>query len=207
MDATTTADLALSRDSIEKRLTFLREASRLKEVMRRAFTINGLQESTAAHSWGLCLMVMTFADHLPPEINLIKLFKLCILHDLGEAIHGDIPATSLAASAGKSAQERADLISIMTTLPSELQSEFLTLWDDYENATSPEGQLAKAFDKLETISQHINGQNPANFEHDFNLRYGTKYTSASPLTQAIREVLDENTTRLSELSIISAQKL
>nr|WP_294914645.1 HD domain-containing protein [uncultured Neokomagataea sp.] len=197
MDATNTADSHISQHSIEKRLTFLREASRLKDVLRRAYTLNGLPESTAAHSWGLCLMVMTFADQLPPEINLTKLFKLCILHDLGEAIHGDIPATSLTASATKSTQERTDLLTVMETLPDDLKSEFLSLWDDYENAISPEAKLAKAFDKLETISQHINGTNPDDFDHRFNLHYGRKYTDGTPLTRAIRTILDETTTRLS----------
>lgn len=184
----------MTKGDLEKRLDFLREASRLKDILRRTYTHGGQTESTAEHTWALCLLVMTFADQLE-GIDLLKLLKICILHDLGEAIHGDVPAISLHASANKSAQEREDLLTIMTPLPDELQGEFLALWDEYENAASPEARLAKAFDKIETISQHNAGLNPDDFDHTFNLTYGRKYTDATELTRRIRAILDEETRR------------
>lgn len=184
-------------NEIERRLDFLREASKLKDVLRRAFTQGGQPESTAEHTWGLCLLVITFADHLP-GIDLLRLLKICILHDLGEAIHGDIPASSVEASLNKSKQEREDLLTVMTPLPEELKAEFLQLWDEYENASSPEARMAKAFDKIETIWQHNTGINPPDFDHEFNLTYGRRYTDHSDLTRAIREVLDRETARNAE---------
>lgn len=83
----------------------------------------------------------------------------------------------------------------MAPLPNELQAEFLALWDEYENAASPEARLAKAFDKIETISQHNAGLNPDDFDHTFNLTYGRKYTDATELTRRIRAILDEETRR------------
>ncbi|MBS1102969.1 HD domain-containing protein [Gluconobacter sp. Dm-62] len=184
----------MTKGDLEKRLDFLREASRLKDILRRTYTHSGQTESTAEHTWALCLLVMTFADQLE-GIDLLKLLKICILHDLGEAIHGDVPAISLHASANKAAQEREDLLTIMAPLPSDLQAEFLALWDEYENAASPEARLAKAFDKIETISQHNAGLNPDDFDHTFNLTYGRKYTDTTELTRRIRAILDDETRR------------
>ncbi|KXV24943.1 HD domain-containing protein [Gluconobacter japonicus] len=191
----------MTTTEIERRLEFLREASKLKDVLRRSFTQDGQPESTAEHTWGLCLLVMTFADYLE-GIDLLKLLKICILHDLGEAIHGDVPAISIEASLNKSKQEREDLLTIMAPLPDTLQAEFLQLWDEYENASSPEARMAKAFDKIETNWQHNNGVNPPDFDHGFNLTYGRRYTDHSSLTRAIRDVLDRETRRKSEKAFL-----
>ncbi|EHH69463.1 HD domain-containing protein [Gluconobacter morbifer] len=184
----------MTSDDITKRLDFMREATRLKDVLRRTYTLGGQSESTAEHSWALCLLIMTFADQMP-DIDLLKLLKICIIHDLGEAIHGDIPAISVLASANKSVQEREDLLVIMESLPISLRDEFLSLWDEYEAASTPEARLAKAFDKIETISQHNTGQNPSDFDYAFNLTYGRRYTDHSTLTRQIRDILDQATKR------------
>ena len=62
-----------------------------------------------------------------------------------------------------------DLELLLQPLPNDLKEEILILWDDYENASSQEALLAKAFDKIETILQHTQGQNPPNFNYGFNL--------------------------------------
>ena len=85
-------------------------------------------------------------------------------------------------------------------LPNELQAELVTLWDEYESATSPEARLAKALDKLETIMQHNQGQNPENFDYRFNLGYGREYTAGHPLIVAFRAALDRETRRLADES-------
>ncbi|MEI4220283.1 MAG: HD domain-containing protein [Candidatus Dasytiphilus stammeri] len=64
------------------RLQFIREAEKLKDTLRSSFTSQGRQESTAEHSWRLCLMALTFEDQLK-SLNFAKLLKLCVIHDLG----------------------------------------------------------------------------------------------------------------------------
>jgi HD domain len=76
---------------ISQRLKFIREAERLKNVLRLAHTSEGRQESTAEHTWRLCLLAMVFEDLLP-GLDFAKVLKMCVVHDLGEAIHGDVPA-------------------------------------------------------------------------------------------------------------------
>ncbi len=128
-----------------------------------------------------------------PEINYAKLVKICIIHDLGEAIGGDIPAIEQVEGGGKAAQEREDLLLLLRPLPERLREEITALWDEYEEAISPEARLAKALDKLETILQHNQGKNPGDFDYRFNLEYGRKYTTADPLIASLREVLDQDT--------------
>lgn len=180
----TPADLAGTLD-------FLRRAEALKSTLRSGTTASGRQESTAEHTWRLCLMVMVLADGLV-GIDELKLLKMCLVHDLGEAVGGDIPATDPRA-ADKSAQERRDLQVLAAKLPPARRDEILGLWEEYEAGTSPEAVLAKGFDKLETILQHNQGRNPQDFDYAFNLDYGTRHTARHPLTAAIRAMLDEDT--------------
>ena len=130
-----------------------------------------------------------------PGIELARLLRMCLIHDLGEAIHGDVPAPAQQAGMGKAEQERADLVELTASLPTALRQEILDLWDEYEAAESPEAKLAKGLDKLETILQHTQGRNPTDFDYAFNLDYGQRFTGADPVLAALRTRLDEETAR------------
>jgi putative hydrolase of HD superfamily len=173
-------------------LEFLRHAEKLKNVTRSSWTSEGQQEGIAEHTWRLCLMSLVFEQSFP-EINYAKLVKICIIHDLGEAIGGDIPAIEQVRGGSKAAQEREDLLLLLRPLPERLREEITALWDEYEEAISPEARLDKALDKLETILQHNQGKNPGDFDYRCNLEYGRKYTTEDPLIASIRDVLDQDT--------------
>lgn len=174
------------------RLVFIQATERLKDVLRSAHTSQGRRESTPEHTWRLCLMAMVFQDQLP-GLDFERLLKICVIHDLGEALHGDVPAVSQSAQTNKAADERNDLVALMASLPVSLHRELLALWDEYENATSPEARAVKALDKLETIIQHNQGRNPQGFDYAFNLHYGQQLMGANPLFEQLRALVDAQT--------------
>src|SRR5688500_20348842 len=100
MDATALAGL----------LDFLRAAESLKTVTRSAYTSQGHPESVAEHTWRLSLMALLLAPEFP-DVDFARLIKICLVHDLGEALGGDIPAPQQARrrAAGTSAGETADV--------------------------------------------------------------------------------------------------
>jgi putative hydrolase of HD superfamily len=178
-------------------LDFLRAAERLKTVTRSGYTSAGNSESVAEHTWRLSLMALLLAPEFP-ELDAARLLKICLVHDLGEAIGGDIPAPeqarrAAAGEAGKSQQERRDLEDLLRPLAQRQRAEILALWDEYDAARSPEAKLVKALDKLETILQHTQGDNPPGFDYRFNLGYGREHTAHPPLIAAMRAVLDQAT--------------
>jgi putative hydrolase of HD superfamily len=185
-------------------LEFLRAAERLKVTTRSAYTSEGRAESVAEHSWRVCLMALVLRNEFP-GIDLGKLIAMCVIHDLGEAIGGDVPAPEQAArlardpTASKAAQERADLLTLVAPLPSHVRAEITALWDEYESATTQEARIAKALDKLETILQHTQGANPPGFDYRFNLGYGRLFTVGYPAIVRLRQVLDEETLRLARI--------
>ena len=184
----------MRREELEGILMFLRSAERLKTVRRSGWTSAGEQESVAEHTWRLCLMAMLLYGGRD-EVDLAHLLKMCLIHDLGEAIGGDTPAPAQVATPDKAGREREDLIRIMEPLPAEMQADILGLWDEYESAGSREAAIAKGLDKLETILQHTQGNNPADFDYEFNLAYGQRYTGSDPILAGLRALLDEETAR------------
>jgi putative hydrolases of HD superfamily len=181
-------------------LDFLRATERLKTTYRSGFTSDGRHESVAEHTWRICMLALVLAPHFP-EVDFARLVKICIVHDLGEVIGGDVPAPEQARrlaedpGATKSADERRDLLTLLAPLPDGQRDEIMSLWDEYEAAMTPEARLAKALDKLETIMQHTQGANPPDFDYRFNLGYGRQYTAGHPVIEAMRAALDAETER------------
>jgi putative hydrolase of HD superfamily len=173
-------------------VAFLQQAERLKATRRSGWTSTGEQETVAAHTWRLCLMAMVLSDQFP-EVDVDRVIRMLVIHDLGEALHGDIPAPQQAGAGAKAADERRDLLVLLTPLPTTTRDAILELWDEYEACETLEAKLAKGLDKLETIMQHNQGQNPADFDYEFNLEYGRRFTSDDPRLARLRDMLDRET--------------
>ena len=178
---------------VPARLEFIKACGDLKDTLRSAYTPKGSAESSAEHSWRLALWILVFDDALPAQADRLKLMKMAILHDLGEAITGDTPAPLQTENQDKHAQELAAWQELLAPLPQALQTEFLALWQEYEQAQSLEARLVKGLDKLETMVTHNQGANPADFDYAWNLDYGRQYTSDGGLLETIRALVDAET--------------
>ncbi|MCR8547061.1 HD domain-containing protein [Salipiger sp. P9] len=178
-------------DRHDRILAFMAKAERLKATFRSGQTSAGRPESVAEHSWSLCLLALL----TEPEsgVDIAQLLRLCIVHDLGEAISGDVPAIHQSPEDDKTARERADLATLTEILPDDLRSRLRALWEEYEAGESPEARMAKGLDKLETMMQHLTGPQHAAFDYGWNLGYGTKWTATTDLLRSLRTKVDART--------------
>ncbi len=195
----------MNDETLVKYIDFIQRAEALKSTLRTAYTATGRQESTAEHSWRLALLALVLAEEIP-EADPLRLLRLCLVHDLGEAIHGDIPAVDQRAGQPKSAAERADLEDLTSGLPPRGREAILALWEDYETGGSLEARLVKGLDKLETIIQHNQGLNPERFDYPFNLGYGRKHTATHPILEQIRRLADRETARRASAGQAASEK-
>jgi putative hydrolase of HD superfamily len=185
----------MNENELKGVLKFLKSAEELKNTLRSGRTSNGRIESTAEHTWRLCLMVLIFEDYYP-NLDIQKLIEICIVHDLGEAINGDIPAVEQVPDSNKGIEERKDLLDLIAPLPTATRKKISDLWDEYDNASSEEAIVAKALDKIETLIQHTQGRNPEDFNYKFNLSYGKDYTQKDALASMLRDLVDRETEKL-----------
>ncbi len=143
--------------TLQNILSLLNLAERLKSVMRHSWLSSGRQESVAEHSWRLALMVILLAPHSQQKINVEKALQMAIIHDLVEAITGDIPIFESQEPARKQQKiiaEQQAIAEIKNILNNSLGDDLYMLWQEYEDKTSIEAKFVNALDKIEAQLQH-----------------------------------------------------
>jgi len=156
--------------TISNLLQFYIEAEKLKATLRHSWTSDTTrQESTAEHSWMLSLIAITLFEHLKIKIDQLKVLKLVIIHDLAEAVTGDIPAFEVSERMkAKKQNEKLALKKLARNLPSKTKKELFALNAEYEAKETLEAKMAQALDKLEAPLQHAIAGIETWDQNDFN---------------------------------------
>lgn len=176
----------------EQLIEFLGILEKLKCNTRHNWTTNGRQESVAEHSWRLAVLAMLMEDDFP-ELDMNKVIRMCLIHDWGEAVTGDIPAF-IKTEADE--EKEADAIeTLLKNLPETISSGFLTMFKEMSDLTSDEAILVKALDKTETLIQHNEAGSGTwlPLEYDLNLTYGNEVCGHFEKTQQLRDKVREHT--------------
>lgn len=138
----------------DKILNFLREAGKLKSTFRFNAADNVPKDSSAAHSWRLSLMAFVLADELKLKINTEHALKIAIVHDIVEAVAGDIDYRLIfkgkVTKEEKQRSEREAIEKLKQTLCARTGEMIYELWKEYEDGLTSEAKFIKALDKLET---------------------------------------------------------
>jgi len=134
-----------------KLLETLQVAERLKDTTRHCYTKNGRHESVAEHCWMATLMAFFMKDEFP-EADMNKVMQMCIIHDLGEAFTGDIPAFDKTRE--NEQLEDTLLYQWVGTLPENHASAMMALYEEMAKQETIEAKIYKAIDRLETLIQH-----------------------------------------------------
>lgn len=142
-------------DAIDRILDFLALSERLKRELRHSWLADGRQESVAEHTWQMALLAILVHRRLEQPTDLPRTLKMVIVHDLVEAIAGDVPFFEAGArQAVKAAREAAAIEEIRTRLGGEEGDELHELWHAFERGDSQEARVARALDHLEVQVQH-----------------------------------------------------
>ncbi len=167
-------------------LEFLVMAEKLKCNTRHCNTTSGRRESVAEHCFRLALMAYMVSDEVP-EIDTNKVIKMCLIHDLGEAITGDIP--SFQKTDSDEAAEDSAVAGFVSRLPEYWRHQLGEMYREMNGLETPEAKLYKALDKLEALIQH----NEADIstwlplEYELQLTYGTEECSFNEYIKSLRD--------------------
>ena len=167
-------------------------AERLKDTMRHCYTKNGRRESVAEHCWLMTLAAFWMKDEFP-EADMDRVLKMCLIHDLGEAFTGDVPAFEKTAS--NEQEEKALLYGWVASLPGGIAREMMSLYDEMEKRETLEAKIYKAVDVLEAVIQHnisdISTWLP--LEYELNMTYAEDKVAFSEYLRALREEIRKDT--------------
>ena len=172
-------------------LSMLHVAERLKDTPRHCTTSKGRTESVAEHSWRIALMAYWAKDEFA-ALDMDRVVRMCLIHDLGECFTGDIPV--FAKTSADREREALLLRQWVDALPGAIRADMQALYAEMEAQQTPEARLYKALDKLEALIQH--NESPlstwAEHEYDLNKTYAFDAVAHSEwLTGLRQEILGE----------------
>ena len=172
-------------------IEFLNKIEKLKCNTRHSWTSSGRHESVAEHSWRLAVMAMLCADEYP-DLDINKLIKMCLIHDIGEAVTGDVP--SFLKNDEHEKNEAKAIEGLLSTLPKDTKDEFAGLFAEMNDLATDEAKLFKALDNMEAVLSHneadISTWIPMEYEE--NLVYGQSNCKWSDWTRGLREQLKKD---------------
>ena len=140
-------------ERLEQQIRFIVEVDRLKEVFRQTQCLQSRRaENDAEHSWHLCLVVIVLAEHSNvPDIDVLRILKMLIIHDLVEIDAGDTFAYDTARMADQHAREAVAADRIFGLLPPDQAASFRAIWDEFEERRTPEARFAAAADRFQPM--------------------------------------------------------
>ena len=136
-----------------RQVEFIAECDKLKEIFRQTLNTQSRRaENDAEHSWHLCLCVIVLAEHANwPNLDVLHVLKMLIVHDLVEIDAGDTFAYDTAAMAHQHEREAVAADRIFGLLPADQAREFRALWDEFEEKKTPESRFATACDRFQPM--------------------------------------------------------
>lgn len=145
----------MTAERIEQQIRFIVEVDKIKEIYRKNFVIGGSRHETdAEHSWHLAIMAMLLAEHAASRVDVLKVLKMVLIHDIVEIDAGDTYCFDQQAGLDKSERETKAADRLFGLLPVDQAQELRALWEEFEERVSPEAQFADALDRLQPLLLH-----------------------------------------------------
>lgn len=186
---------------LAERMQFILELDRLKNVLRKNVLADGSRhENSAEHSWHLAMTAMVMAPHARTDIQLDKVIKMLLVHDVIEIDAGDVDIFDVQARADNEANERRAAERIFGLLPEPHASELKALWEEFEARQTPEAQFAYSCDRFQPFLLNLAVDGKAWRERgvtatqvkDINSRMDTGLESVWPVAEhMLAKMVDE----------------
>jgi len=158
-------------DHLSKQISFIKEIDKIKYIQRKTKLFNSDRcENDAEHSWHLAMMTIVLAEHSVAPIDVLKVLKMVLIHDIVEIDAGDIFMYDTEKSHTNTENERMAAIRIFGLLPTEQGDELIAIWEEFETGVTNEAKFAKSMDRFEPLLQNVsnNGGTWKEFDVDFS---------------------------------------
>ena len=167
----------MQADNLLKQVNFIKEIDKLKYIQRKTKLFNSdRHENDAEHSWHLAMMTLVLAEHSDAPIDVLKVLKMVLIHDIVEIDAGDTFIYDSLKNHTNTDEELVAAKRIFGLLPEEQANEFITIWQEFEEGVTNEAKFAKSMDRFEPLLQNTsnNGGTWAEFNVDYQKVYDKK---------------------------------
>lgn len=160
-----------------KQIDFIKEIDKVKYIQRKTKLFNSNRnENDAEHSWHLAMMALILAEHANEPIDVLKVVKMVLIHDIVEIDAGDTFIYDMQKNHVNTDQERLAANRIFGLLPEEQSKDFIAVWEEFEAGLTPEAKFARTMDRLEPLLQNTsnNGGTWKEFDVDYSKVFDKK---------------------------------
>ncbi|KAA0992702.1 HD domain-containing protein [Dyadobacter aurulentus] len=165
-----------------KQIEFIKEVDKLKYIIRKTKLLNSdRNENDAEHSWHLALMAVILSGHANFQIDLLKVIKMLLIHDIVEIDAGDTFIYDVNKSHSNTEEERKAANRIFGILPDDQASELIAIWEEFEEGQTNEAKFARAMDRLEPLLQ--NTSNNGGTWNEFGVNYEKVHSKKQVIQQ------------------------
>jgi putative hydrolase of HD superfamily len=188
-------------DRLRRQLAFLIEIDRLKQIRRQSLIADGSRrENDAEHSWHLATFATVLIEYAPPGIDLGRVLRMLLVHDLVEIDAGDTYCYDVTAVATQADRERAAADRIFGLLPPDQRVDLRALWEEFDGRETPDARFAAALDRVQPVLLNYHTQGRAWRERNVSRsqvieRNGHIATGAPALWAHIKRLIDDATRR------------
>ncbi|WP_018631000.1 HD domain-containing protein [Niabella aurantiaca] len=145
----------MSSEQLLKQIEFIKEIDKVKYIVRKTKLFNSNRnENDAEHSWHLALMAVVLAEHANAPIDLLKVVKMLLIHDIVEIDAGDTFIYDTQKDHSNTTEERLAAQRIFGILPQQQAEDLVALWEEFEAGETEEAKFARAMDRLEPLLQN-----------------------------------------------------
>ena len=139
----------MNRERLEQQIQFILEIDKLKTIFRRTYLLNADRlENTAEHSWHLAIMAILLAEHANDPVDVSRVIKMVLVHDIVEIDAGDTYYYDTAAALDKAAREHAAADRLFKLLPADQGKELRDLWEEFESCQTADARFAASLDRF-----------------------------------------------------------
>jgi putative hydrolase of HD superfamily len=172
-----------------KQVTFIKEIDKLKYIQRRTKLFHSdRHENDAEHSWHLAMMTLVLAEHSDKPIDILKVLKMVLIHDLVEIDAGDTFIYDTTKNHTNTNEERLAAKRIFGLLPELQAMEFIAVWEEFEEGSTDDAKFARAMDRFEPLLQ--NTSNNGGTWAEFNVPYNTVYNKKKVIQDGSASIWD-----------------
>lgn len=157
-------------DKLEKQISFIVEIDKLKNIYRQSYISDkSRHEDDAEHSWHLAIMAYLLAEHVEEKVDLLKVIKMVLMHDLVEIDAGDTYCYDEKAKQDKREREEKCAKRLFGMLPEEQAKEMFELWEEFEQMETTEAKYAAALDRLQPVLLNYTTEGKSWKEHGISV--------------------------------------
>ncbi len=145
-------------ERFKKQMRFIVEIDKLKKITRQNFLIDGSRnENDVEHSWHLAMMALLLEEYANEPVDILKVVKMVLIHDIVEIDAGDTFAYDYEGAKDKEEREQKAADRLFGILPEDMEKEYRSLWDEFEEAQTNEAKFARALDRFQPMMNNYEG--------------------------------------------------